>query len=63
MLYLEMTIGVLAVLLGTIAPALADVPTGFSVDLSDTEAVVGLVLGGLAFLWVVRKMIKSINRS
>jgi len=63
MLYLQMIIGILAVLLGTIAPALSDVPTGFVVDLSDTEAVVGLVLGGLAFLWVVRKMIKSINRS
>lgn len=43
--------------------AFADGPVGFYVDVSSAEALAGTVLGALAVLWVIRKLIKVTNKS
>jgi hypothetical protein len=37
--------------------------TGFTVDVVSVETMAGIVLTGLASLWGIRKLIKTINRS
>lgn len=54
-----------AVLLNA-ATALADTVTSFTlptVDLSPVYTLGGTVLGGLAVMWVLRKLIKTTNKS
>ena len=45
------------------APAFAAITLPTELPMTDFETLMGLVLGGLATMWVVRKLIKSINRS
>lgn len=37
--------------------------TGVTVNTTDVEAVMGIVIPGLAALWGFRKVVKTINRS
>lgn len=37
--------------------------TGFSVDVTQVEAVVAIVIVGLGVMWGIRKLIKTVNRS
>lgn len=41
--------------------AAVNLPT--SVNITDVETMVGVVLTGLAVMWGVRKLIKTVNRS
>lgn len=46
------------------SPVMAAVDlTGFKVDTESVDTLAGIVLVGLAGLWGVRKLIKTINRS
>lgn len=46
------------------APAMAAVDlTGVTLDTTTPEALAATVLGGLAVIWGIRKVIKIINRS
>lgn len=56
-------LGVVTILLGTIGPALAEVPDEFTVDVASMETLAGMVLSALAVLWCIRKLIKTTNRS
>jgi len=49
-------------LLSTSAFAAVDL-TGFSVDVTQVEAVVAIVIVGLGVMWGIRKLIKTVNRS
>lgn len=37
--------------------------TGFSVDVTQVESVVAIVIVGLGVMWGIRKLIKTVNRS
>lgn len=37
--------------------------TGFSVDVTQVEAVTAIVIVGLGVMWGIRKLIKTVNRS
>ena len=37
--------------------------TNFSVDVTQVEAVVAIVIVGLGVMWGIRKLIKTVNRS
>lgn len=37
--------------------------TGFSLNTTDVELIMGFVITGLAALWGYRKVVKSMNRS
>lgn len=37
--------------------------TGFTVDSASVETMAGIVLTGLAVIWGIRKLVKTINRS
>jgi hypothetical protein len=48
----------------TAAPAMAAVDlTGVTLDTTTPETLAATILGGLAVLWGIRKVIKIINRS
>ena len=49
-------------LLAGVAMAAPDL-TSFTVDTGSVDTMAGLVLGGLAGLWGIRKLVKTINRS
>jgi len=49
-------------MLSTSAFAAVDL-TGFSVDVTQVEAVVAIVIVGLGVMWGIRKLIKTVNRS
>lgn len=51
----------IASLAGVSAHAALDLPTALSV--ADVETMAGLVVGGLAVMWGIRKVIKLTNRS
>lgn len=54
--------GVAFVALTSAAQAAVDLTT-FTVDVSAVETLAGIVLVGLAAMWAIRKLIKTINRS
>ena len=37
--------------------------TGFTVDTASVDTLAGIVLVGLASMWGIRKLVKTINRS
>lgn len=45
------------------APAYALDLTGIDVDVTSVEAMALIVIGGLATLWGLRKLVKLVNRS
>jgi hypothetical protein len=49
-------------LLAGVAMAAPDL-TSFTVDTASVDTMAGIVLAGLAGLWGIRKLIKTINRS
>jgi hypothetical protein len=49
-------------LLASNAMAAVDL-TGITVDTATPEALTAIVLGGLAIMWGIRKLIKTMNRS
>jgi len=54
----------LALCLAFAANAFAAVDlTGFSVDVTQVEAVTAIVIVGLGVMWGIRKLIKTVNRS
>jgi hypothetical protein len=55
-------VGVVSALSAGSALAAPDL-TGFSVDTASVDTIAGIVLLGLAGIWGIRKLIKTINRS
>ena len=54
--------GSMFTLLAGVAMAAPDL-TSFTVDTTSVDTMAGIVLAGLAGLWGIRKLIKTINRS
>jgi hypothetical protein len=52
-----------AVLIGTSNASAALDWTGITLDTSDVDSVMALIIVGLATLWGFRKVIKTMNRS
>jgi len=60
--YIATYVGLATVLASSVAMAAPDLTT-FTVDTTSVDTMAGIVLAGLAGLWGIRKLIKTINRS